>query len=373
MDKTNLISLMNERIGSEECLVCISRPRRFGKTYNVKMLTAYYDCSCNSHALFDNRQIAKMESYEKHLNQYNVIMLDITGFISEVKKGNGVFLDVPKMIEKALWKDLIEMGFVPGSGDNLNDFLLRCTQIEGGRPFIFIIDEWDAVIREAKGDLVAQVAYLNLLRGWFKDSAFTPKAVAAAYLTGILPIRKDGSQSAVSDFKEYSMLQPSKSAGLVGFTENEVRGLCAGHCVSFEEIMAWYDGYDLQPVGSIYNPYSVREALEFEKCRAYWKTTSEPKTLLNYINMDFEGIQESVARLIAGERIIVNVDSFQNDFESSSSADDVLTLLVHLGYLTYHENDGTVQIPNEEIRGEFRELRKEKQLNQGWMRQIDRG
>lgn len=89
--------------------------------------------------------------------------------------------------------------------------------------------------------------------------------------------------------------------------------------------------------------------------------------------MDFEGIQESVARLIAGERIIVNVDSFQNDFESSSSADDVLTLLVYLGYLTYHENDGTVQIPNEEIRGEFRELRKEKQLNQGWMRQIDRG
>lgn len=110
VDKTNLISLMNERVGSEECLVCISRPRRFGKTYNVKMLTAYYDCSCNSHALFDNRQIAKMESYEKHLNQYNVIMLDITGFISEVKKENGVFLDVPKMIEKALWKDLTEMG-----------------------------------------------------------------------------------------------------------------------------------------------------------------------------------------------------------------------------------------------------------------------
>jgi len=207
IDKTNLISLMNERVGSAECFVCISRPRRFGKTWNANMLAAYYDCSCDSHALFDDKQIAGTKDYEKYINKYNVICIDISGFTSDVKKRHGSFLEVPGMIEKALRKDLVEMGFVPEEGDTINDFLLRCVQSEGGKPFIFIIDEWDAVIREAKDDPVAQEAYLNLLRGWFKDLTFTLKAVAAAYMTGILPIKKDGTQTAISEFDEYVNFQ----------------------------------------------------------------------------------------------------------------------------------------------------------------------
>lgn len=367
VDKTGLIRLMNDRVGGDDCLVCVSRPRRFGKSYAVKMLTAYYDCSCDSHPLFDKKKIAEVDSYEEFINAYNVICLDISGFISEIKKVDGSLKSVPVRIEQALWKDLVGEGFRPNDGDTLNDFFLRIVNQPDGKPFIFIIDEWDALIREAKENEKAQEAYLNLLRGWFKNTNFTPKVVAAAYMTGILPIKKDGSQSAISEFDEFSMLEPSDFAEFVGFTEAEVRNRCEGKGMEFKEIKAWYDGYELSQVGPVYNPYSVMKALKSGKCQSYWRKTSAAESLKYYINMDFEGLQETVARLIAGERIGLNVENFQNDFESFESADDVLTLLIHLGYLTYHESEKVVQIPNEEVRIEFRQFLSQKRINAGWI------
>ena len=164
VDKTELISLMNNRVGGDECLVCVSRPRRFGKSYAAKMLTAYYDRSCDSHPLFDDKIIARSDAYEGFINAYNVICLDISGFVSEIKKSDGSLKSVPIRIEQALWKDLLDEGFEPDNGDSLNDFLLRIVNQPGGKPFIFIIDEWDALTREAKEDEKAQEAYLNLLR-----------------------------------------------------------------------------------------------------------------------------------------------------------------------------------------------------------------
>ena len=175
VDKTGLISLMNERIGKDNSLVCISRPRRFGKTYAAKMLTAYYDRSCDSHELFEDKKIADSKDFEKYLNQFNVICLDITGFISSAKDSGISLREVPGMIKNALWKDLVESGFVPKEGDTLNDFLLRCAESEGGKPFIFIIDEWDTMIREAMDDEVAQTAYLNLLEDGSKTRTLPRK------------------------------------------------------------------------------------------------------------------------------------------------------------------------------------------------------
>ena len=372
VDKTGLLEAMNERVGGDESLVCVSRPRRFGKSYAAKMLTAYYDCSCDSHWLFCDKKIAESESYRDYLNKYNVIFLDISGFVSEVKKNEGSLRVVPARIEQALWKDLLESGFNPEPGDTLNDFLLRIVSGPDGKPFIFIIDEWDAMIREAKDDDKAQEAYLNLLRGWFKNTNFTPKAVAAAYMTGILPIKKDGSQSAISEFDESSMLDTLEFSEFVGFTENEVAERCKEGKVSFKDIKAWYDGYELPSVGSVYNPYSVMKAIKSGKCQSYWRKTSAAESLKNYINMDFDGLQETVTRLIAGDRIMVNVDSFQNDFASFESADDVLTLLIHLGYLTFHETERIVQIPNEEVRIEFKQFLTQRRVNSGWVALIQR-
>ena len=372
VDMTGLIRLINDRVGGAQSLVCISRPRRFGKSYAAKMLAAYYDCSCDSHALFEKKMISRTKAYEEHLNRYNVICLDITGFLSEVKKRQGTFLEVPEMIEKALWNDLTEGGFRPKEGDTLNDFLLRCVETENGKPFIFIIDEWDAMIREAKKDPVAQEAYLNLLRGWFKNANFTPKVVAAAYMTGILPIRKDGSQSAISDFQEYSMLYPGKFARFTGFSEAQVKRLCKKNQLDFERVKAWYDGYELAGEHAVYNPYSVMCACREKACRSYWNTTSAAEAMTDYINMNFDGLQETVAQLIGGAKIEINTSRFQNDFERFQTKDDVLTLLVHLGYLTYDAEQKSVHIPNEEVRDEFRHFLCNDHVGEHWRKLLTR-
>ena len=359
VDKTGLIILMNERIGKENSLVCISRPRRFGKTYAAKMLTAYYDRSCDSHELFRDKKIADAKDFEKYLNQFNVICLDITGFISSAKDSGISLREVPGMIKNALWKDLVESGFVPKEGDTLNDFLLRCAESEGGKPFIFIIDEWDAVIREAMDDEVAQTAYLNLLRGWFKNENFTPKAVAAAYMTGILPIKKDGSQSAISDFKEFTVIKPRKFGPYVGFTEDEVRQLCKTHQIDFEKMKQWYDGYHFKGVGSVYNPNSVMEAIENDDFDSYWAESSAAEPLMDYISRDYHGLTRTIAELVGGIGVKVNPTGFANDLTTFKGKNDVLTLLIHLGYLAYDAETKMARIPNEEIRQEFQKTIRE--------------
>ena len=353
VDKTKLIELFNERIGGDESLICISRPRRFGKSYAAKMLAAYYDRSCDSHSLFDDKLIAKSASYEEHLNQHNVIWLDITGFISDAKAKAESLRDIPLKIEQALWKDLIESGYQPEASDSLNDFFLRIVSRPGEKPFIFIIDEWDAMIREAKDDVVAQKQYLNLLRGWFKNNNFTLKVVAAAYMTGILPIKKDGTQSAISDFKEFSVIKPRRFGDYVGFTEFEVRDLCMKKQIDFNEMKRWYDGYSFKDVGSVYNPNSVMEAIKNNDFDSYWPESTTATELMEYISQDYSGLTRTVAELIGGLDVKVNTNGFANDLTSFSGKDDVLTLLIHLGYLAYNSEQQTVRIPNEEIKKEF--------------------
>ncbi len=370
VDKTGLIALINRTVGTMEKLTCISRPRRFGKSYAAKMLCAYYDCSCDSHALFDDKEIARTQGYLTHLNQYHVINLDITGFISDAAEMDLPFSKVPNMIADAVYKELAE-SYPELEGKSLKDAMIGYVE-KSGRKFVFIIDEWDAMIREAKQDAAVQRKYLNFLRGWFKNSSFTPKAVAAALLTGILPIKKDGSQSAISDFIEYPILDPDGFAAFTGFTEAEVKRLCEEHGVSFEDARRWYDGYDFPDIGAIYNPYSVMLAIRKRKFDSYWQKTSTAESLMTYINMDFEGMQEIISRLISGEEIEVDTECFENDFESFKSRDDVLTLLIHLGYLTWNGEERTAHIPNEEVRAEFRKIIKGRNVNRKWMELIGR-
>ncbi|MCM1025171.1 MAG: ATP-binding protein [Roseburia sp.] len=371
VDKTGLIALINETIGTTGKLSCVSRPRRFGKTYAAKMLSAYYDCSCDSRRLFDDRAIAGTEGYLTHLNQYHVVSIDVAGFVSGVRKRHGAMGDMPERMEEKLYQELVSFDSELGEEKSLADCLIRCVE-KTGRQFIFILDEWDAPIREAREDPAAQTAYLNLLREWFKNNNFTPRVVAAAYMTGILPIKKDGSQSAISDFMEYSIVNPGRFARFTGFLEEEVEGLCADHGMRFEEARQWYDGYDFPGVGAIYNPYSVMCAIHFQEFQSYWRKTSAAESLFTYINMDFEGMQEMVSRLISGEEIEVDIDGFENDFETFRSRDDVLTLLIHLGYLTWNRRENTARIPNEEVRAEFRKILKGGNVNRKWIDLIRR-
>ena len=371
VDKTGLIALVNETVGTMEKLTCISRPRRFGKSYAAKMLCAYYDCFCDSRALFENKEIARTEGYLTHLNQYHVISIDVSSFVSIAKKQHNAIGSLPLLIEGKIYEELVSLYPELGTKSSLSDCLIQCVE-KTDRQFVFVIDEWDAPIRETKGDSSVQTTYLNLLREWFKNNNFTPKVVAAAYMTGILPIKKDGSQSAISDFIEYPILEPDGFAEFTGFTEEEVKGLCEKYGMAFEEAKNWYDGYDFPEVGSIYNPYSVMQAMRKKKFGSYWQKTSASESLMTYINMDFDGLQEIIARLIAGEEVEVRTGRFENDFETFKSKDDVLTLLIHLGYLTWNEEEGEAHIPNEEVRLEFEKILEGTGVSRKWIELIGR-
>ena len=362
IDKTGLIRLINKSIGTTNNLTCISRPRRFGKSYAAQMLCAYYDKTCDSYELFRGLDISDASDFERHLNKYDVIYLDMTGIIGETELSEIVPYIKRNILDEIRYRYpevRIEEGFAAT--------LVNLTQYANNQ-IIAIIDEWDAPIREAKNEPHIQKEYLEFLRSLFKNSGTTSKIFAAAYMTGILPIKKDGSQSAISDFQEYSMLDPRGFAEYVGFTEEEVRLECEKLGRNFESMKKWYDGYTVGECRSIYNPYSVMQALASGKYRSYWKKTSAAETLMTYIDMDQDGLQDDVARLIAGENIIVDTGFFQNDVETFSNKDDVLTLLIHLGYLTYEEASdsydedddeeltGFARIPNEEVRSEFRAI-----------------
>lgn len=353
VDKTGLISLINRTIGTKQNLICISRPRRFGKSYAAQMLCAYYDKTCDSSSLFDDLIIAEDTLYVEHRNQYDVIYLDMTSVTSEISVN-----DVVPYIKRNIIRELSCVYPELEASESFSSTLINAAALAGNQ-FIMIIDEWDALIREAKNNPRAQQDYLKFLRSLFKNSSATSQIFAAAYMTGILPIKKDGSQSAMSDFKEFSFLDPGEYAAFTGFTEEEVRSICDACHMDFDEAKNWYDGYSFDTVHSVYNPYSVMNAMTSGKFRSYWKKTSAAEALLTYIDMDEEGLQDDIAKLISGEVIEVDTEGFENDFETFKSKDDVLTLMIHLGYLSYSEEEpgtGIVRIPNKEIRIEFNKI-----------------
>ena len=312
------------------------------------MLCAYYDNSCDSHALFDDLQIAGDPSYETHINKYAVIYVDMTEIIGAV----GVERVVPH-VEEHVTAELLKSYPSLEAEPNLMSTLSNAVDIMGTQ-FFMVIDEWDAPIREAAHDVALQRGYLEFLRLLFKNSGATPKVFAGAYMTGILPIKKDRSQSAMSEFQEYTMVDPADYAPYIGFLEDEVRELCEQNGSDFNQMRAWYDGYSFPDVESVYNPNSVMLALRRKVFRSYWTKTSAADSLLEYIRLDYAGLSRAVAELLGGMEVPVNTDGFSNDLVTFRNKDDVLTLLVHLGYLSYDPISEKARIPNEEIRREFR-------------------
>lgn len=348
VDKTEMIDFINNTLETSDRLTVVSRPRRFGKSFAAKMLCAYYDKSCDSKKLFDGLAISKCESYEKHLNKYDVIYLDITWFISS----SGNIKNTVHILHEKLLRELRETYPEARKSDTLSETLSSVNALTGGK-FIFIIDEWDALFREAKDDIVVQKQYMDLLRSLFKNSGFTDKMIAGAYMTGILPVKKYGNQSSVSDFREFTMLTPKRLAKYTGFTEAEVKNLCSRYDMNFTEMKRWYDGYSFFRVKSIYNPNSVMEAIKNGEYGSYWTRTETYESLKDYIDMDFDGLREAVIQMLGNEKVKVDVETFQNDMSNIRKKDDVITLLVHLGYLAYDSQEKTAYIPNEEVKKEF--------------------
>lgn len=351
VDKSGLIEQMNKMLNTQQKFICVSRPRRFGKSMAASMLAAYYVRTEDTSALFDNLEISKSESYKQHLNQYDVLKINMQDFLSSTNSMD----EMLAMLQTRIVSDLKREYPDEVSGSSLV-FAMQDVYAKTGRPFVILIDEWDCLFREYRQDKEAQKKYLDFLRAWLKDKDY----VALAYMTGILPIKKYGTHSALNMFMEYSMTDPGELAPFFGFTEEEVKKLCDEYSMSFEETQAWYDGYHMvshsrfgDKLYSMYSPKSVVEAMLRHKFGTYWNRTETYEALKIYIQMDMDGLKNAVVEMLAGGSVLINTGTFSNDMTTFATKDDVLTLLVHLGYLTYDSEQESVSIPNKEVSQEY--------------------
>ena len=350
VDKTGVIGILNKMLGTEQCFVCVSRARRFGKSVTAGMLKAYYSKGCDSHELFAGREIEQDKSYRKHLNQYDVIHIDMASMWSNAGKENANFIG---FLQNTIFEELRqEYGAVDISECRTIAMALAKINNRLGIRFVIIIDEWDTVFREAKHDQKLQDEYISLLRALFKSEE-AKSFVALAYITGILPIKKYGIESALNNFDEYTMISPKLFAKYFGFTSREVQELCEKYDMDFDKMREWYDGYSFKKETHIYNPNSVVKALLFDSFESYWSGTETFSSLKGYISMNFEGLRDDILRMFAGERCTVMVGNFENDLVSYKSKDDVMTALIHLGYLAYDFDMREAYIPNKEVQEAF--------------------
>ena len=347
IDKTELISYTNKYIKTPQKFICISRPRRFGKSMAAYMLTAYYGKGCDSSSLFAPYKIAGDKDYGRHLNKYNVIMLNMQDFFSIKPNVDDMIAFLQKRVITELRKkypDVIE------EDASFLSFTLEDLYSETKEGFIFIIDEWDCILRDKKYNLADQKKYLDFIRNLLKDKAY----VWLAYMTGILPIKKYGTHSALNMFDEFSMTDPGEYAKFVGFTEAEVKNLCAKYQIDFSTMKSWYDGYTFQEEPHIYNPKSVVDSIRRKTFASYWTQTETYEALKIYIDLNYDGLKDAIVKMLAGEHVKIHTERFQNDMTTFESKDDVLTLLIHLGYLAFNREESAVFIPNVEICREFR-------------------
>ena len=348
VDKTGLLEVTNRFLSTPQKFICNSRPRRFGKSMAANMLAAYYSKGCDSHELFAGLVIEKNSDYEKYLNKFDVIHFDVQWCFKEAGSAEKTVSFITQTILSELrdiYGDIIPEHVKKVSG------ALAYISAATGNKFVIIIDEWDVLIRDEAMNKAVQEEYIDFLRNLFKGIEPT-KFIALAYMTGILPIKKYKTQSALNNFLEYTMINPGPLASYVGFTKEEVTLLCQKYNLDFTELKRWYDGYLLGGY-HVYNPCAVINLIFQGNFQSYWTQTGTYESILPLINMDFDGLRSAIIDMLAGESVEVIPYFFQNDMVSFRDKDDVLTLLIHLGYLAYNQKRSQAFIPNEEIRFEF--------------------
>ncbi len=360
VDKTSLIPLINATLNSERRYSCVTRCRRFGKSMAAKMLCAYYDKSCDSRELFVGLKAEKDKTFETYLNKYYVLYLDVTSFTARPEFRTNIV----RIIQEKLMNELKNV-FPDVKYEDKSDLMDMLASIHEatGEKFFFIIDEWDAICREfpgrqkMKGDPETVTPtildeYVMLLRRLFKTQD-SDKVFAGAYLTGILPIKRYNTESALNNFREYSMINPGRLAASLGFTHDEVVSLCQEYDMDMSEMERWYDGYRIGNESHIFNPYSVMRAIDDNRYRSYWTSTGAYDSVITYIQMNYDGLKDDIIRMLSGERVPVNTTAFQNDMHVVNNRNDVLTVLIHLGYLAYDYTTNKCYIPNKEVADEM--------------------
>lgn len=374
VDKTEMIRYLNTVINTQQRFVSVSRPRRFGKTIAADMISAYYDRESDSRGMFETLRLSQNapemqeQEWDAYIGAFDVLRLVMTDFMEDIDSVQ----EMLQYLTDEVAGELMEAcpGVRYGEKIKLRTVMNKIYQTTK-RQFVVIIDEWDAVFRVWKEDISGQKRYLDFLRDWLKDKPY----IAMAYITGILPIKKYGKHSALNMFTEYSMMFPRQLASYTGFTEKEVADLCNRYGRDYGRMRDWYDGYEVSDIVppdpeheelkttgqspnavkyALYSPLSVVEAMTTGVIRDYWNDTETYEALAEYIRKDYDGLKEAVALLMDGGRLKIDISTYQNDMITFSGRDDVLSLLVHLGYLGFDDGQDEVFIPNREILDEFR-------------------
>lgn len=324
---------------------------RFGKSYAANMLTAYYSKGADSEKMFSGLEISKAADFKKHLNKYDVIHIDIQWFLANCVKVDSIVTFITESILDEL--KTIYPCVLPSEEISLPDALSRIRE-KTGQKFIVIIDEWDVLIRDAAANPKAQKEYINFLRGMFKGTEPT-RYIQLAYLTGILPVKKETTQSALNNFDEFTMLSAGNLAPYIGFTEDEVRKLSEEYHQDFDEVKRWYDGYLLKDC-QVYNPRAVVSVMLKGEFKSYWSETASYEAIVPLINMNYDGLKTSIIEMLSGASVKVNTATFKNDTANIRNRDDVLTYMIHLGYLGYDQTRRMAFVPNEDIKQELKNI-----------------
>ena len=365
VDKTQFIDEVIGRFNTTRKFLAVTRPRRFGKTITAHMLSAFFSKGCDSKEMFKGLKISESKNYQDHLNKYDVIYWDMNSvrdnFMAYIDDSSLHIEGIDDIVDYMQYVTLHELKKHEQFNEIINsDSLIGKKSLKQAiavtkNKFVLIMDEWDLIYREYREDTALQKKFIDLLRSLFKSDD-GQACFHLAYLTGILPIKKYNSQSALNNFKEYNMLSPEPYEKYFGFTEDEITEIVKSpYCsLTHEDLKTWYEGYKLNKV-DIYNPNSVASAVSDKKCKSYWSGTSSNKEVVRLINMNFDGIKNDILNLIAGAKIMFDYETFQNDMVSIENKDQLFSLLVCLGYLGCEEKgDGSTcrlaYVPNREIR-----------------------
>lgn len=347
VDKTVFLNKLLEKDDNEK-FICNSRPRRFGKSVTADMLVAYFSKGAESKELFAPLKCIKDHAFLQNMNQYNTIFVDMQAQFTTAQKKK---IPPNQYLEKNIVKELhIEYPSFISSEETLEESL-STIYYETGSQFVIIFDEWDYPIRELEEDSPDRAIYIDFLRGLFKNSD-AKDYIRLAYLTGILPIIRAKGQSAVNNFHEYTMVKAKDFAPYIGFTEGETRSLCEKYQVDFQKVKEWYNGYSLNGT-AIYNPLSVVEAVANNDFDQHWTETGTYSDIRELINMNMDGVLDSILLMLSGEKIPLNTHGCKNDMHTFANKDQVITTLVHLGYIAYDSQTQEAYIPNKEVQKVF--------------------
>ena len=344
VDKSELIEKMNELVGTASQYVCITRPRRFGKTLNAMMLSSYYSKNADFKNLFDKLEISKSSSYLEHLNKHNVVCITFSKPTSDYTD----YVEYIGGLKKQLIEDLKEKFDIEFDENEKLGKVFEVLYNKTSEGFVFIIDEWDYIFNNNLFSEDDRKEFLRFLEDLLKDRPY----VELAYVTGVLPIAKYSAGSALNMFKEYNMLNDSKYDKYFGFTFTEVENLCKKqNKITFDELKSWYDGYKTYSGLDVFNPRSVVYALSDGVCQSYWTNTGPMDEISYYIENNIEEVQNDIVQMISGIPVNIHLEGYSAEQINLNTRDKILSVMTVYGFLSYH--DETLTIPNKELRMKF--------------------